>query len=98
MRLGIRQRLHQRRQRRDINALRKRVESERAEAERNLQKLIKYRRRTEITVEALGAAASTCRPEDRQEIEEHHADAVEILRRINADIMRLEGALGETNV
>lgn len=96
LRNRIRQSLQQRRQRREIDALRKRAERGREEAGIQLRQLDKIRQRTEFTITGLELALENCRPEDRDQIEKHRAERINYLERINADAARLAQQAGES--
>lgn len=94
LRNRIRRSLQQRRQRRDIEALRKRSERSRDEAAADLRQLQKERTRTELVLTGIDQALTNCRDEDRVQIEKHRADHAAHLERINADAARLAQQAG----
>lgn len=65
LRNRIRQRLQQRRQRREIEALRKRADRARAQAQEERESIAALIRNKERALAHINEALMTCRPEDR---------------------------------
>lgn len=93
LRNRIRQRLQQRRQRREIDALRKRSDSTRRDYEFQIGHLTKLRDQADVVRAGLKKALENCRDEDRAEIERYAADTDVQVKRIEAEIKRMTESL-----